>query len=97
MRESGTICSRNRIFNDLSGFSNEILYQGQVNDLLLNSARVTRLEQSETGWALEGIAWGETLDLQRHEIYTEVKAATLSGLAYRCEKDRHVLQCVLDV
>ena len=76
---------------------NEILYQCQVNDTLLNATRVTRLEQSETGWALEGIAWGETLDLQRHETYTEVKAATLSGLEVRFEKGQHVIQCILDV
>ena len=76
---------------------NEILYQIQVNDMLLNSARVDRLEQSDAGWTLKGVGWGEPLDPQRHETYTEVKAATLSGLEYRCEKGQHVIQCILDV
>ena len=76
---------------------NEILYQSQVNDTLLNAARVTHMEQDEVGWALEGIAWGEPLDVQRHETYTEVKAATLFGLEYRCEQGQHVIQCVLDI
>ena len=76
---------------------NEILYQRQVSDALLNSAQVTRLEQSDAGWVLEGTACGERLDSQRHETHTEVKAATLFGLEYRCEGGRHVIQCVLDV
>jgi SHS2 domain-containing protein len=76
---------------------NEILYQGHTNDMLLNAAHIDRLEQDNTGWTLEGTAWGETIDPQRHETYTEVKAATLSGLEYHHKKGRYVIQCVLDV
>ena len=76
---------------------NEILYQREVNDMLLNSALVTRLEQGDAGCAVEGMAHGETYDPERHETYTEVKGATLAGLEYRCEQGRHVIQCILDV
>jgi len=76
---------------------NELLYQREVNDLLFASARVIRLEQGDQGWTLEGIALGEPLDAARHEIYTEIKAATYFGLDYRVEGDRYVIQCVVDV
>jgi tRNA nucleotidyltransferase (CCA-adding enzyme) len=76
---------------------NELLYQGQANDVLLKEAHVTHLEHADAGWTLRGTACGEPLDLQRHETYTEVKAATLSGLDYRREGEQHVIQCVLDV
>ena len=76
---------------------NEILYQREVRDMLLQSAVVTRMEQDDAGWVLEGTACGETFDSQRHETYTEVKAATFSGLEYCHEGERHVIQCILDV
>jgi SHS2 domain-containing protein len=76
---------------------NEILYQREVNDVLLAKARATRIERTEDGWALEGTAYGEPLDRERHETYSEVKAATFSGLAYRREGESHVIQCILDV
>ncbi len=76
---------------------NELLYQREVNDMLLKSAHVVCLEQGDRGWILEGVATGEPLDLNRHEIHTEIKAATYFGLAYRCEADRYVIQCVVDV
>ena len=76
---------------------NELLYQRDVNDLLFASARVTGLEHSDQGWTLEGVAHGEPLDTERHETYTEVKAATYSGLDYRLEENRHIIQCVIDL
>jgi SHS2 domain-containing protein len=30
-------------------------------------------------------------------VYTEIKAATYSGLDYRREGDRYVVQCVVDL
>jgi SHS2 domain-containing protein len=81
---------------------NELLYQREVHGLLFASARVTRLSRGEggpgaEGWVLEGIACGEPLDPKRHQVYTEVKAATYSGLDYRQEGDRYMVQCVVDL
>jgi SHS2 domain-containing protein len=76
---------------------NEILYQREVNDVLLAKACVTRIKQTQDGWTLEGTAYGEPLDLERHETHTEVKDATFSGLEYRHEGESHVVQCILDV
>ena len=76
---------------------NELLYQREINNVLFASAYVTRLEQRGSEWFLEGTALGETLDLARHEIYTEIKAATYSGLDYRCQDNIYEIQCVVDL
>jgi SHS2 domain-containing protein len=55
------------------------------------------LIRDERGWQLEGLANGEPLDPKRHEIHTEIKAATYSGLAYRHQGSQHVVQCVIDL
>jgi tRNA nucleotidyltransferase (CCA-adding enzyme) len=76
---------------------NELLYQREVNHVLFASARVLHMGQVKGNWMLEGLAKGEPLDLARHEIYTEVKAATYSGLDYRKEGDLWIVQCVIDL
>jgi SHS2 domain-containing protein len=76
---------------------NELLYQREVNDVLFASAHVVELSQEGDTWVLRGIAKGEPLDPNRHELYTEIKGATYYGLAYECTADRCMIQCVLDV
>jgi SHS2 domain-containing protein len=76
---------------------NEILYQREVNAALFNSACVACIEQNDTGWTLQGAVHGEALDAERHETYTEIKGATMSGLEYHGEQGHHVIQCILDV
>jgi SHS2 domain-containing protein len=45
-----------------------------------------------------GTAYGEPLDLEKHTVKTEVKAATYSGLSYKkVDEGKHVLECILDV
>jgi len=76
---------------------NELLYQREIHDLLLTYARVKSLQKHGQEWELEGIACGEPLDPSRHEIYTEVKAATYAGLDYRKENEQYIVQCVVDL
>ena len=77
---------------------NELLYQREVNDVLFASAFVTELRQEESGaWLLRGVAEGEPLDRDRHELHAEIKGATYYGLEYECSPDGCVIQCVLDI
>jgi SHS2 domain-containing protein len=76
---------------------NELLYLREVRATTLVDCRVTRLEQADEGWTLEGIAAGEPLAPDKHEFFTEVKAATYFGLKYYTEGGRHIFQCVVDV
>lgn len=76
---------------------NELLYLAEIHGTLWQRAQVTHLERADTGWTLEGTAYGEPLDPNRHTLHTEVKAATYAGLAYRQSKGQHILECVLDL
>ena len=76
---------------------NELLYVREVKTTTLVDFHVTQLEQTNQGWALEGLALGEPLDPNKHEFHTEVKAATYFGLKAYTEGDRHIVQCVVDV
>jgi SHS2 domain-containing protein len=76
---------------------NELLYQREVHNVLFACADVTRLVQDKQGWYLEGVAQGEALDLERHKVHVEIKAATYSGLAFRREGNNYLVQCIVDV
>jgi SHS2 domain-containing protein len=76
---------------------NELLYLREVRGITLVDLGITRLEEVDDGWVLEGVAVGEAFDPDKHEFLTEVKAATFFGLKYYTEDDRHVIQCVVDV
>jgi SHS2 domain-containing protein len=77
---------------------NELLAQGDLQGLFFGDFQVSRLTHSEEGYRLQGIARGETMDVERHQPKTEVKAATYGGLDYHIDENgQHVLQCLLDL
>jgi len=78
-------------------FLNELLFQREMRDLLLSRCQVKELQQGAGGWYLDALAWGEPLDPDHHEVLTEVKAATYSGLKIFCQNGQYVVQCVVDV
>lgn len=50
------------------------------------------------GTRLTGEAWGEPIEIGRHQPAVEVKGATYTALKVACESDgRWVAQCVVDV
>lgn len=50
-----------------------------------------------SGTTLTGVAWGETLDRDRHEPHVEVKGATYYLLSVREQDGKYIAQCVVDV
>lgn len=57
-----------------------------------------RFEVAIDGQRLHARAWGEPLDLARHEPAVEIKGATYTMLAVRQQSDGQWLaQCVVDV
>jgi len=76
---------------------NELLYLQEVKATTLVDFQVMRLEQSDKGWELEGLAAGEPMDPDKHEFMTEVKAATYFGLEHYTQGNQYVFQCVVDV
>lgn len=57
----------------------------------------SRFEVRISDTTLNGTAWGEQLDRNRHEPGVEVKGATYHMLSVRREGDQYVAQCVVDV
>lgn len=46
---------------------------------------------------LKEVISGEPVNLEKHTVKTEVKAATYAGLSYEKKEGRHIVQCILDV
>ena len=57
----------------------------------------SRFKVKIDGKRLVGECFGEKIDLKRHKVKTEAKAATYSGLKYEKRVGKHYLQCVIDI
>ncbi len=58
----------------------------------------SRLKPLLRGWRLVAEAWGEPVDVARHQPAVEIKGATFTELAVRRQHDSQWLaQCVLDI
>ena len=72
---------------------NAIVYEMATRQFLFG-----RFEVSLDGCRLSGAAWGEPVDVVRHEPAVEVKGATLTALRVGQEADGTWLaQCIVDV
>ena len=71
---------------------NEIIYEMATRGMLFGRFQVT-----VAGDKLDGRAWGETADPQRHETAVEVKGATYTQLKVARQNDKWIAQCVVDV
>lgn len=76
---------------------NTLISQSDLTGLLYCDITVERIERSGEHLRLVARAAGEKIDFERHELKTEVKAATYSGLRYTCREGTHSLQCLLDI
>ncbi len=77
---------------------NEVLSLQGLDELALKRIETVELEKIAEGFIYRGRALGEKFDSSRHEVRTEVKAATYSRLSYANPKqESHILECVLDV
>ena len=80
----------------------ELLLVDWLNALILEMAArhmlFSRFDVSLDGQCLHAIAWGEPIDLQRHQPAVEIKGATYTELKVgRDESGRWLAQCVVDV
>ncbi|MEE9614664.1 MAG: archease [Thermodesulfobacteriota bacterium] len=79
---------------------NEVLSIQDRHGLALKRLVSGEIRKTDDGYRFVGTARGEPLDLNKHAVKTEVKAATYSGLSYTESPDkemRHAFECVLDV
>ncbi len=79
----------------------ELLFVDWLNELIYEMATrrmlFCRFEVAVAGEKLDGRAWGETADPERHETAVEVKGATYTQLKVARQDDKWVAQCVVDV
>lgn len=76
---------------------NELISQGDIHDMFFSEFSIVSLTKLNDHLVLKGIAKGEIINLEKHKVKTEVKAATYSGLKYEQKENKHYLQCVLDL
>jgi SHS2 domain-containing protein len=71
---------------------NAVIYEMATRRMLFS-----RYEVSLADGRLDGAAWGERVDVLRHQPVVEPKGATYTGLSVRCEHGVWIAQCVVDV
>jgi len=76
---------------------NALLAQGGLKNLIFSRFRVNAIESGEGAFKLKAEARGEELNSEKHNVKTEVKAATYSGLKFEEREGKFYLQCVLDI
>ena len=80
---------RNFLFTD---WLNALVYEMATRKWLF-----CRFEVRIEGSQLTARAWGEPIDMARHQPAVEVKGATFTELAVNQQDGRYVAQCVVDV
>ena len=76
---------------------NETLSIQDRHSLAVKSLKVDEIKKTAAGHIFIGTLYGEPFDREKHEVKTDVKAATYSGLKYYEKDGLHVFECVVDV
>jgi SHS2 domain-containing protein len=76
---------------------NAVLAAVDLHGMFFRDFELTHLEQVDDHWVVEGTLWGEPIDLNRHAVEIEVKAATYGGLLAEENEVGWRLRCVLDL
>jgi tRNA nucleotidyltransferase (CCA-adding enzyme) len=100
--EPDAVVERKSIELELSATDNELLLTEWLNALIYEMATrrmlFGRFEVALQGHRLKGKAWGEDIDLARHQPAVEIKGATLTELrVWGDEEGLWHAQCVVDV
>lgn len=81
----------------LADWLNALVFEMATRRMLFARFAV-RIEARPGGWRLDAKAWGEAVDVARHQPAAEVKGATLSELEVARGGDgRWRAQCIVDV
>lgn len=75
---------------------NELIARSNIDRMLFCDFRV-RIERDKEVLRLKAKAYGEPIDPHRHELRTEVKAATFAMAKVGRVNDRYVAQLLLDI
>ncbi|UCE09082.1 MAG: archease [Candidatus Thorarchaeota archaeon] len=68
-----------------------------INQQFFSKFEIERLEEVTGSYVLNGTAWGESIDLDKHDTKTEVKAMTYADLRIIDEEGRVTVWFTLDL
>lgn len=74
-----------------------LIYFHDAQGLVLSKFKVEKLEKLPTGLKLKAKAWGERFDRIKHPGRTAVKAMTYHMMEIKREKNRCMVQAVVDI
>ena len=104
--DTSSVNSKNAVDISVSGIDlNELLVEwiGQIIALIdikfmfFSKFSIETITQNDEEYTLEGQVWGETIDLERHDARTEVKAMTYADLKIITEPERTTFWFTLDL
>lgn len=75
----------------------ELNYRHTVDDLLFCDVTVTSITETDEGLTLTGTARGESIDPDRHTVYTEIKAVTFHGMEVQETDEGWSVQVIFDM
>ncbi|OJW50340.1 MAG: archease [Alphaproteobacteria bacterium 41-28] len=91
-------CSDQKIDTLFYDWINELIYEMAHQHLIFGRFEVKISQDRQGQINLQGKAWGETIDLNRHPLAVEIKGATFTELkAEQNENNEYVVQCIVDV
>ena len=76
---------------------NAVLAEQDIARRFFHRFRLDGLARDAAGWRAWGTLLGEPIDLARHAVGNEVKAATYAGLLVREEPGAVSVRCILDL
>lgn len=101
VEDLATVAAKEKIDVRLTGQDRVYLLFDWLNELLYRFESEHRLfsrfEVKVTAEGLEGSAWGEPLDRDRHALMHEVKAITYHGLRVEREGDGWIAEVIVDI
>ena len=74
----------------------ELLYLFEVEQVVFGKFKIDGIKEKDGNYSLSALAYGEHLDLSRHNFDTEVKAVTYNSLKVEEMTDGWVVQIVVD-
>lgn len=76
---------------------NAVLASQDIHSRFFHDIMIDALEHHDSTWHIEARLTGEPIDLSRHEVDNDVKAATYGGLLVEQDERGWRLRCVLDL
>lgn len=76
---------------------NAVIAELDISGMFFHRFQLDQIGNVDGQWRAQGTLFGEPIDLSKHSVGNEVKAATYSGLRF-VDRPGHVsLRCVLDI